>query len=487
METATRPSAGGMTRRHFVRVLGAFAGAGLLAACGATATTQPAQGPTAAGEQPTAAAEATQAPAAVTGEEVHIVWLTRTSPNENKWENEVAKPEFEGMQSAIKVDILTLEQDDIRVKYQAMIAAKEPLDVWSVNWGAGGFGVNHFKLGLLEELTPFIERDQVDMTGYHPFVISLYNIDGKQWALPFNMRGSYLYYNMDSFDAAGLEYPPSSWDDTDWTWAKMVEYATALTHDYDDLQNAQYGLVITQTLSNPEAMGLMFQVNCWPDEFYTTGTAPEVNLVDPTIIEAFDAQHALIFEQKVSPTSGLEQALGELGGTFQSGKMGMLTTGGWGHQQYAGLEKEKFKWGAAPFPWYDPSAKTPRCMLYPNPWNITKGTERKEQAWEFVKYLTSLKGELSFMKSVNACPPIESLITEYVAQFPCMTAEAMGEVFLGAFDYGRDASDHFALEWADIYKIWTNTMDNFLLDESAKAADYLARAKEEIDKVLQAG
>ncbi|MHB0877947.1 MAG: ABC transporter substrate-binding protein [Anaerolineae bacterium] len=490
MESGTRLFGSGMTRRQFAKVAGAVGGAGLLAACGATATSRPAA-PTPASQEATKPPEATQAPVATApaaaAEEVHIVWLTRTSPNENKWENEVAKPEFESKQSAIKVDILTLEQDDIRVKYQAMIAAQEPLDVWSVNWGAGGFGVNHIKLSLLEELTPFIERDSIDFGDYVTDVLNIYNIDGKQWALPFNMRGSYLYYNMTALDDAGLEYPPSDWNDTSWTWDKMVDYATKLTHDYDDLQKAQYGIVITQTLSNPEAMGLMFQVNCWPDEFYTTGTAPEIGLMDPKIVEAFDAQHSLIHELKICPTSGLEQALGELGGTFQSGKMAMLTTGGWGHQQYAGLEKEKFCWGAAPFPWYDAATKAPRSMLYPNPWNITKGSARKEQAWEFLKYLTSLDGERAMMKSVNSCPPIKTLIAEYVGQFPCMTAETMNQAFLGAFDYGRDASDHFALEWADILKVWTNTMDNFLLDESAKAEDYLARAKDEIDKVLQAG
>lgn len=472
-----------LSRRRFLVSLSALGGAAALAACAATPAGPPAAASPAA-EEVSGAAEATVAPAA---EEVHIVWLTRTSPNENKWEYEVAKPAFEAMQSAIKVDILTIDQDDIRLKYQAMIAAGEPLDVWSVNWGAGGFGVNHIKLGLLEELTPFMERDNIDLSDHVQEVVAIYNIEGKQWALPFNMRGSYLYYNMKIFDDAGIPYPPSSWDDTSWTWETMVDYAKEFTHDYDDVSKAQYGIVITQTLSNPEAMGLMFQVNCWPDEFYTTGTAPEVNLTDPKIVEAFDAQHSLIYDLKVAPTRGLEQALGELGGTFQSGKMAMLTTGGWGHQQYAGLEKEKFCWGAAPFPWYDPSNQGPRCMLYPNPWNITKGTPRREEAWEFVKYLTSHEGEEAFMKSVNACPPIKSLITEYVAQFPCMSAEDMGAAFLGAFNYGRDASDHFALEWADIYKVWTNTMDGFFLDANAQAIDYLARAKEEIDKVLQMG
>jgi len=495
-----------LSRRGLLVALAGLASTGVLAACGATpapqatsapaATSAPTQGgavaptPTsvpAATSAPaaTAAPAATSAPAA--GEVVHIVWLVRNSPNENKWETGVAKPEFEAKNPDIKVDILNINQDDIPLKYQAMIAANEPLDVWSVNWGAGGFGVNHFKRDLLEDLTPFIERDQKDMSDYHPFVIKLYNIEGKQWAIPFNMRGSYLYYNMKIFDAAGIPYPPSSWDDTSWTWDKMIEIAKNTTHDYDDVTKAQYGIVITQTMSNPEAMGLMFQVNCWPESFYTTGTAPSIDLTNPKIVQAFEAQHDMIFKDKIHPSRGLEQALGQLGGDFESGKIAMLTTGGWGHQSYAGLEKEKFCWGAAPFPWYDTSNKGPRCMLYPNPWNMTKGTPRKEQAWRFIAYLTSVEGERAFMKTVNACPPLKSMIKEYVSQFPCMKAEDMNASFLGAFDYGRDASDHFALLWADIYKVWTNTMDNYWLDPNAKALDYLTNAKAEIDKILQAG
>ena len=411
--------------------------------------------------------------------------MVRTSPQENKWETDVAKPEFEAKNPNIKVDILNINQDDVPLKYQAMIAAKEPLDVWCTNWGAGGIGTDHLVRDLIEDLTPFIERDNKDLSDYIPYPLKFYNIDGKQWAIPFNMRGSYVYYNMKIFDAAGIPYPPSSWDDTSWTWDKMVEIATKTTHDYDDVSKAQYGIVIAQSAYYPEWLGLLFQTNCWPEDFYSTGKAPSIDLTNPTIVQAFQAQHDMIFKDKIHPSRGLEQALGQLGGDFESGKMAMLIDGGWGHQSYAGLEKEKFSWGAAPLPWHDTTNKGPRCVLFTNPWNMTKGTPRKEQAWQFLAYLTSVEGETAFMKSVNACPPLKSLVNEYVKQFPCMKPEDMSASFMGAFDYGRESSNHIALQWPDISKAWTNTMDNFWLQADAKPIDYLTNAKSEIDKILQ--
>ncbi|NTU89941.1 MAG: extracellular solute-binding protein [Actinobacteria bacterium] len=38
-----------------------------------------------------------------------------------------------------------------------------------------------------------------------------------------------IFYNKDWFDAAGVEYPPTNWDDTSWNWDAFVEKCKALT------------------------------------------------------------------------------------------------------------------------------------------------------------------------------------------------------------------------------------------------------------------
>lgn len=67
--------------------------------------------------------------------------------------------------------------------------------------------------------------DMFETTGYDPSTVmdvitSYYSVDGKQWAMPFNVSTPMLYYNKDVFEAAGLdpETPPTTFDE-------VLEYA----------------------------------------------------------------------------------------------------------------------------------------------------------------------------------------------------------------------------------------------------------------------
>jgi len=132
----------------------------------------PTQAPAAEPALPTATtiAEFAQEPAA--GQKV-IVWMVRTGVDENEWERDVVIPAFAKAQPDIFVKVLNINQDDIAVKREAMIAAKEPLHVWSTNWGGDGFASDRYR-GLITDLTPLIERDKFDTTDYIPEVFKIY-------------------------------------------------------------------------------------------------------------------------------------------------------------------------------------------------------------------------------------------------------------------------------------------------------------------------
>ena len=155
-------------------------------------------------EAPKAAeATATPAPAEQPAAKREVVWMVRTGPVENKWEQEVVVPAWEKENPDIKINLLIIDQGDIAVKREAMIAAGEPLDVWSTNWGGDGFASDRAR-GLLTDLTPLIQRDKLDMSVFIPEVLAIYASEGKQWGLPFLTTGSYVFYNMKLFDEAKI-------------------------------------------------------------------------------------------------------------------------------------------------------------------------------------------------------------------------------------------------------------------------------------------
>ncbi|MCB0110639.1 MAG: hypothetical protein KDE53_32195, partial [Caldilineaceae bacterium] len=91
--------------------------------------------PSPSGDQSAAGDDAT----ADSGGTREIVWMVRTGPVENNWEETVVKPAWEEEHPDVTLNILNIDQPDIAVKREAMIAAGEPLHVWSTNWGGDGF------------------------------------------------------------------------------------------------------------------------------------------------------------------------------------------------------------------------------------------------------------------------------------------------------------------------------------------------------------
>ena len=91
------------------------------------------------------------------------------------------------------------------------------------------YGANNQLLDLSDYIA---KSDLVDLKNYPEGLNAIYNIDGKQYAVPKDYDTIALWYNKTLFDAAGLSYP----DDT-WTWDDLSTAAKALTK----ADGSQYG------------------------------------------------------------------------------------------------------------------------------------------------------------------------------------------------------------------------------------------------------
>jgi multiple sugar transport system substrate-binding protein len=482
----------------------------VLSACGGAATptgeatsapageaTTPAE-PAAGGEatattaaEPAAGGEATPTPGVVFNEEAQpgqktIVWMVRTGIEENTWEKSVVLPDFAKAKPDIFVKALSINQDDIAVKREAMIAAKEPLHVWSTNWGGDGFASDRAR-GLITDLTPLIERDKFDTSDYVPDVLKIYQSEGKTWGLPFLTTGTYIYYNKKLFDDAKVPYPPTDWDDASWTWAKYVETAKALTQNYGDPNTAIYG-ARSVMYGNIEGVPSLWGKFVWPEDAYSTGYAAKIDLNNEQAIAAYQAMHDLTYVDKVAPEPAASQALDQLGGAFQTGRVAMWLEGGWGHWVFNKLidDPNGFCWGVAPLPMGSPDAKT-RAVIYTDPWVITAGMDQEntDMAWEFVKFLASAEQAAKYTETTGTPPTRTSLLKTYYDRFSkCMKPEEMKQVFEGAFSHGRESSNHLLVKWDELNQTWVNLMDPFWNDPEGKAADILPEVETAVNDAL---
>jgi multiple sugar transport system substrate-binding protein len=484
----------------------------VLSACGGSTTPPAAEAPTAApaaapaADAPTAAAAAeapTAAPAAEApaaeptqimqfdqeapaGSKV-VTWMVRSGPDENRWESEVVLPAWKKAHPDIFLKVLNINQDDIAVKREAIIAAKEPLDVWSPNWGGDGFASDRTR-GLLADLTPLIERDKWDTSDFIPEIFSIYASEGKQYGIPFLSTGSYIYYNMKLFDEAKIPYPPTSWEDKTWTWDKFVETAKALTKNYEDPNTGVYG--VANGLWPPfDGIPMIFGKDPWTKEALTTGFSGDVNITDDATVNAFQKFHDLTYVDKVSPDDATTQALNQLGGAFQSGRVAMNLSGGWGHWSFKSLidDPNGFCWGAAPLPWGSPDANI-RATIFTDPWAITAGLsqEQTDLAWEFIKFLAAPEASKAYSDATGAPPTRKSLLDGYYKLYEkCMAPDKVKEVFTGAFTHGRESSNHLLVKYDELSSTWDNALGPFNSDPEGKAADVLPLIQTDVNAALK--
>ena len=169
-----------------------------------------------------------------------ITWLVRTDPDMIEWEKETIK-NFEKEHPNIKVKLETIPQAEIDQRLSTMIAGGNVPDVWSSNWADSGFAT-YRQMGALLDLTPYIENDAQQLKGIPENLMDIYKIDGKFYGVPMLSIGSFVFYNKDLFDEAGLEYPPTDWNDHSWDWDKAIEYGQKLTKDTGKSSEKVYGL-----------------------------------------------------------------------------------------------------------------------------------------------------------------------------------------------------------------------------------------------------
>ncbi len=235
-----------LSRRQMLKIVGAAAGASALAACAAPA---PAPAPSAPAEEPAAeqpaaepAVEATEAPAAPAAAGPTIRWYANADPTRNTWMTDVAMPKFKELHPEYTIAPIIVPWDEFDPKLTSMFAANDLPEVFA-NWGSTGY-VEYKLRGMCIYMDDYINAaaSELKLEDIPQSALDGVKVNGKLVGLPLYILGTYIFYNKDIFDKAGIEVPPSDWDDKSWTWDKMLDVAGKLTSNYDDPATGQYGV-----------------------------------------------------------------------------------------------------------------------------------------------------------------------------------------------------------------------------------------------------
>jgi len=228
--------------------------------------------------------------------------------------------------------------------------------------------------GMLENLTPYLQRDNFDWSDFFPEAKDAFTYEGNIYGLPRDVSGVVLAYNQDLFDAAYIRYPPTSWDSSEWTWDDFLNACRSLT----DASGSQFGFVLSY-----------YEPFVWSNggDIFDDEKAPTACVIDrPEAVEALQWLADLRFKHHVVP---LPEEQGEQGALemFASGKIGMVLIGRWDVPWLR--ERANFRWNAALIP----AGKAGRVTLRGGTaLGISTQSKHRDAAWEFIRFATSSEG-----------------------------------------------------------------------------------------------
>ncbi len=165
--------------------------------------------PEAATEAPAPTESAAEQPAEeAPAEEVVIDWwhIQNTDPMMTHWQ-EMAD-EFMAANPNITINVNVMENEAFKSALQANLQAGDAPDLFQ-SWGGGGLRQlveGGFVRDITEESAGFIDN-------LNPGAVGLYQVDGKQYGIPWNLGMVGFWYNADLFAEAGIDAPPATWDE----------------------------------------------------------------------------------------------------------------------------------------------------------------------------------------------------------------------------------------------------------------------------------
>lgn len=112
------------------------------------------------------------------------------------------------------------------VDLQALITSGEVPDLIFV--ATANLATTIHDLQLAENLQPYVEQHQVDLSRLKPVVLNTiqqYSPEGELHGIPFSVNLPVLFYNKDIFDKFGVPYPP----DEQMSWKEAIELGAKVT------------------------------------------------------------------------------------------------------------------------------------------------------------------------------------------------------------------------------------------------------------------
>ncbi len=416
----------GISRRDFLRLAGAAAGAAALAACGVNPAPQAT--PTSSG------------PVKLVYQDWRTDWFPGMAQE--------MLAEFHDTHPNIRV-FFTSDPEDLEGEMLAAFESGAAPDVFA---GCCAFFPAWAQKGYTLDLKPYVAADidqatiaDWDRAQYQ----ALFTADGRQYALPKYHGGLALYYNKDIFDGAGLSYPDGSWTFADYLDAmkKLTLRSGSKTTRWGSMLDVSWDRVQVHT-------------NSWGGHFVNPDDPAKCEMSAKPAQDALEWLRARMWEDRVMATS-LDVENNETRDAFIQQKIAMVEDGSWALKDI--LSRSPFRIGVAPFP-AGPARRA--TLATTDGFAIYAGTKHPEAAWELMKFLIGKDYGRAMARANFLQPALASLVGDWAGyirqQFPGPARDIDLEAFADGHLKGYSVTAEIFAEMLDVNQIAREAWDKIL-------------------------
>ncbi|MBT3190813.1 MAG: extracellular solute-binding protein [Anaerolineae bacterium] len=389
----------------------------VLTACGGAAAPEAPMEEAPAEEAPMEEAPAEEAPAGKT----QVRWFVGLGAGTDEGAiplEEAFVEAYNASQDEIELVLEIVDADNAADTLATQIAAGNAPDIVGP---VGIKGRDQFK-GAWLDLAPLIEANSYDLSGFDPAMVDFYLVQEEgQLGIPFGIFPSFVLYNIDLFDEAGLPYPPAEYGvpyvdadgvEHEWTIEYMTELAKVLTvdangndasmEDFDPENIVQFGWMNQWT--DWRGVGSMFGAGSLVAD---DGSAQMPEQWVEAAKWTYDGFWNSWFIPN-GPYGGAEFLQGG-GGPFSSGNMGMIQMHTWFLAPWA-FDGTTFDWDVAAMPSYN---GVTTAKMHADTFGILKASDNSEAAFEVLTYMLSEEHATDLLTIYGGMPARLSLQADY--------------------------------------------------------------------------
>ncbi|CAM3097784.1 ABC transporter substrate-binding protein [Paenibacillus lupini] len=262
--------------------------------------------------------------------------------------------------------------------------------------------------GAVTPVQQFIDEEKYDVSTLEPNISSYYTFDGKQYSMPFNTSNPILYYNKDLFKKAGIENPPT-------TYQEVADDAKKLTEgNVTGASFAIYGWFMEQLLANQGK------------DLVNNGNGRESSATESLVNQEAAATTLTWWKSMVDNKSALNlgRKTDDTKKAFLAGQIAMTLDSTASLRGIVDGAAGKFEVGTAFLPKPDTSSEGGVVVGGASLWVLNnKSAEEQKAAWEFIKYLAEPAVQAEWHISTGYFPITtkaydEQIVKDNLAKYP---------------------------------------------------------------------